>query len=116
MLLPLMEPLWPDMVPWLFMPAPLVVPAVPPMVAPVEDPLPCGMVLVVPALPEVAPPELMVLWLDVPVCACAGRQNRAAPVIRAATETNRFIDHLIRSRARKPKHPYAAATGRVINE
>jgi hypothetical protein len=69
----------------------------------------------------------MVLWLDVPgldvpgldmpVWACAGRQNKAAPVARAATVTNReIIAHLIRSHAREPERRRAAAAGRLINE
>jgi hypothetical protein len=101
-----MLPPWLDMVPWLFMRVLLMVPAVPLVVVPGDDVMPVDAPVVrgIPALPDAPLPELTVLWLDMPVCACAGKQNRAVPVIRAAAVKNRFIGHLIRSGARQPEH------------
>src|SRR5688500_16651595 len=82
-------PRWPPIVPVSPMPGLLVVPPpIGPMVLLVEELLSRGVLLVVPTLPVgLAPPELTVVCADVPVCAPAGRENKAAPAISAAAVT-----------------------------
>ncbi len=89
-----LEPALPvPMVPWLLMPGLLVVPPpAGPMVVLVEELLSRGVLLVVPTLPVgLAPPELTVPCAEVPVWACAGRQRRAVPAIKAVIVTIRAI-------------------------
>lgn len=78
---------------WLLMPGLLVEP---PPVAPIvvldEELLSRGVLLVVPTEPVgLAPPEFTVLCAVVPVWACAGRQTRAVPAMRAIVVTRRVI-------------------------
>ena len=78
---------------WLLMPGLLVVPPpIGPIVVLVDELLLRGVLLVVPTLPVgLAPPELIVLWAEVPVWACTGMQRRAVPATRAAIMTIREI-------------------------
>jgi hypothetical protein len=106
-MLPVPIPLWPLAVPlWLPM-----LPAFPPIVAPLGALL-LGIVVLPPLPIDPAAGGFVGVWLEVPVWDCAGTQNKAAPVARAATVTNRnIIAHLIRSRPCEPERRRAAAAG-----